>query len=379
MLTTHQLQLIKDYVNPKYFDQDKLIYYLSNNEYIKHEVFAFVDNRFNEFDKNSRPYYCDRLDLHLLRNGKEYGMYRILHRDQFIKRIPFYFYYAEFESNDKINLIKGKKKNKITGQYMFGTLRDIVPYDHELSMDDVLLEDWWQTLEMMFYEFKIPLEYIFNYKKREDFNEWFDYIKLCKEFNYQNYLPQNFTYHYNILLLKAGREPIIYTPDADPYSHADNFYKDAHKIVFSGNFPRDNEGNPIMEWIGIEVHNAKKIYCKTTGEYENVPSIHPYRERFWELSYLIIELTPETEIAQLYPDKEWYYEYRGPALLSIKGEAIKYYRQLNKLTQKEIADSINTSIRTYQKWEAGQAVPDGNALIKLMQVLNVDKPQSLCF
>ena len=51
-------------------------------------------------------------------------------------------------------------------------------------------------------------------------------------------------------------------------------------------------------------------------------------------------------------------------------EIIKY-RQINKLTQQQVADKIPISLRTYQRWEKGISVPNLNDLFILASVFDV--------
>ena len=47
------------------------------------------------------------------------------------------------------------------------------------------------------------------------------------------------------------------------------------------------------------------------------------------------------------------------------------------MTQKEVADAIGANVRTYQKWESGESVPDGHFLLRLMNWLQIDNVQEL--
>lgn len=380
MLNKNELDIIEKYVDPKYFDKERLIYYLNTHQIIDHKIFAFVDNKIegNEYLAklgNIYPNYHNNLNSRIIKNGKETSLFRQISREKFIKRIPFYFYVKDFEVNEEINKLKGREKSIFTNEYMFGDLLDIDPYNPHMT--DKETEEWWLMLEMMFYDFKIPLPYIFSYKKGKDFALWTDYLQLCKQFDYQNYLPRNFTFHYNVLLEKAGKPAIIYNPDYDPYQST-NYVKTSRKIVYYGTFPLDDAGEPIMEWIGLNIKNAKKIYATTEEYYDELPSITESRKREFEFCYLVVEFTNQTSIFQHYPNGEWYCDYQGPGLLTIDNEAIKYHRKYNNLTQKEVADIIEVSLRTYQKWEAGQTIPDGNSIIRLLQLFNITNPECLC-
>ena len=50
---------------------------------------------------------------------------------------------------------------------------------------------------------------------------------------------------------------------------------------------------------------------------------------------------------------------------------LKDRRLKMKLTQQQVADAVETSIRTYQKWESGETTPDGHYLLRLMNWLDI--------
>ena len=61
--------------------------------------------------------------------------------------------------------------------------------------------------------------------------------------------------------------------------------------------------------------------------------------------------------------------------MSFNSETLKYYRNRLNLTQQELANAIGVQLRTYQKWEKGDTIPDGYNLIRLMNYLNIDSVQ----
>ena len=71
----------------------------------------------------------------------------------------------------------------------------------------------------------------------------------------------------------------------------------------------------------------------------------------------------------------WYPIYFGPRAMSFNSETLRSYRTRLDFTQQELADAIGVQIRTYQKWEKGDTIPDGYNLIRLMNYLNIDSVQ----
>lgn len=112
------------------------------------------------------------------------------------------------------------------------------------------------------------------------------------------------------------------------------------RIEFEGTFPCDKNGQPIMKWIGLRVKNAKSITCSQDKS---------------SRGRLFVELTPYTTIQALncYNNKEdddcWYQIYAGPQTMEFDYESLKIYRKRLKYTQKDVADAIGATVRTYQK------------------------------
>ena len=61
--------------------------------------------------------------------------------------------------------------------------------------------------------------------------------------------------------------------------------------------------------------------------------------------------------------------------MTFDNKVLKYYRKRLDVTQQELADAIGIRIRTYQKWEKGDTIPDGYNLIRLMNYLDIDSVQ----
>ncbi|ELC8426421.1 TPA: RstR family transcriptional repressor [Clostridium perfringens] len=53
------------------------------------------------------------------------------------------------------------------------------------------------------------------------------------------------------------------------------------------------------------------------------------------------------------------------------GNNIKSIRKKNKLTQKDLADKLNKSVRMVQKYENGEVTPNIDVLKKISKILNV--------
>ena len=73
----------------------------------------------------------------------------------------------------------------------------------------------------------------------------------------------------------------------------------------------------------------------------------------------------------------WRQIYAGPQTMFFNHEALRNFRTEQKMTQAEVAAAIDTSVRTYQKWESGVTTPDGHNLLRLMCWLNITDVQDL--
>ncbi len=55
---------------------------------------------------------------------------------------------------------------------------------------------------------------------------------------------------------------------------------------------------------------------------------------------------------------------------------LKERRKKLGFTQQEVADAVETTVRTYQKWESGETTPDGHFLIRLLNWLDIPDIQN---
>lgn len=73
----------------------------------------------------------------------------------------------------------------------------------------------------------------------------------------------------------------------------------------------------------------------------------------------------------------WYQIYAGPQTMEFDYEILKIYRKRLKYTQKDVADAIGATVRTYQKWENGETTPDGHYLLRLLNWLDIRDIQDI--
>lgn len=345
MLTTKEIQFIEEFVNENFFDRTKLVRYLNLHTSVGNEIFSLCATGYN-----NQQWHSAWLD-------DEHG-YTALSTADFIRRIPFYFYVSDEEKDLIGNL-----------NYLISS---VIKYRKGNSESE--LEELYQALEYMFYECNIGLNDIFNYLitqtgyiKGDYFLKWNHYLHLCHELNWTDYLPDRFITNYNEALEKLNMPPIIY--EIADIGFCEYFYRDGTTITFEGVFPCDQQGIPIMRWIGLCVKNEASLCCNA---------------RKSKIGQIKVELTSETTIHALncYNNKNdredvWYQIYAGPLTMLFDYEMLKSERTKLKFTQKQVADAVGATVRTYQKWENGETTPDGHYLLRLMNWLDISDIQHM--
>lgn len=344
MITKEQEQFVKNHINPEYFDPTKVVNYLNIHDLVGAEIFDLAIKSQNK--RNIRTI------------GEGVGFY-IQDVDTFVRRVPFYFYIPNFDMDQHGDLCS----------LICGVLRD----DRKLDFERV-----YTALEKLFYQYQMevpeimgyPISLTSTYGRADVFFKWVHYLDLCYELNIDNKYPPNFLYEYNRVLVLANENPIIYMPGLVGFN--EDFLRQDREIIIGGEFPCDNDNNPILEWTGIWIENA--AYIRAHNCYSISNSVTLEKE-------LHIGITPITKIymPNIYNNDNsgdtWYPIYFGPLAMEFDKDALKYYRNQKGITQQTLADAVGVRLRTYQKWEKGDTIPDGYNLIKLMNYLNIESVQ----
>ena len=343
MISKEQEQFARNHINPEYFDSTKVVNYLSIHNHVGAEI----------FDLALKP--KNRRNIRMI--GDDFGFHPT-DVDTFVKRVPFYFYVPDHEKHqygDLLSLILGAMKN-----------------DKDDNSEAVYV-----ALEKLFYQYKMGIPEIIGYPnsltgtsgRADIFFRWVHYLDLCYELHIDNKYPQDFLYEYNRILVLAGKEPIIYTPGLVGFN--ENFLRQDGEIVIGGEFPCNNNA-PVLEWIGVWIENAAYVKANECYSISDTPTLE---------KELHIGITPKTKIymPNIYNGDDcgdiWYPIYFGPLAMEFDKDALKFYRKRIDITQQTIADAVGVQLRTYQKWEKGETIPDGYNLIKLMNYLNIGSVQ----
>ena len=346
MISEKEKDIVNQYVDERYFDIDKIIRYLSIHDTVGNEIFKH---------SLKKKYIDDRRITGTLNWLDDEHGYCPLSVEIFLKRIPFYFYVADYD-NHKVGDL---------GCILSGIYRD--------PGATTGIEDLYNILEYMFYECGLHLDMIFQYtidqtklvSQNDIFLNWYHYLKLCKEHGIEDWTPERFISSYNEVLEKCSLSPIIY--EISDIDVNEIFRRNGPYIEFEGTFPCDKNGNPILKWIGLKIENAGEITCSCKGS---------MRGR------LLVELKPNTMIYALniYNNRDeiedyWYQIYAGPQNMYFDFQAIRSAREHLKYTQKQVAEAVGASVRTYQKWEAGETTPDGHYLLRILNWLDLPDVQ----
>lgn len=309
---------------------EKLVDYLIRHETVGLEVFAYLG-----FDK------MDEL------------MFQPVSRRTFIRRMPFYFHKPSKELGDIAEL----------SQYIYYSL------EFNKSNYGEQLEDFYCALERLFYDFEIDVITILNYtvKQRGRVGEiqpiynWLHYLELAQKLRIEEKTPTRFIVEYNNVREMVGLEPIIY--EISEMYTGEYIERYGNRLRMDGIFPCDHNNQPILKWIGVRIKNSKRIYVNVNDKLKGS---------------LFVEITPRTKVwgLNVYGTDEdgsdiWYDLYTGPLLMEFDHAVIKDRRVAIGMTQKQVAEAIGASSRTYQKWERGETTPDGHFLLRLMNVLDI--------
>lgn len=347
MLNQRDEIFIKKYVNEAYFDVEKLLKYLNMHNIVGNEVFSYVDKKAC-IKRNRREGYSQWLD-------DEEG-YVPLDLNSFIRRVPFYFFVWDGDI---------KKGGGDLGDILYASYED-----RKIGIKS--LEDVYQALEYLFYDRKIALYDIFNYMSDQTgqvtqkyFWDWVEYLHIINDLNGYELMPQRFITAFNYALEEIGESPRIYRIyEIDPNGAL--YHRHGNKMTFYGDFPCDDAGVPILRWLGLKFENVAVMSCSCEKS---------------ETGWLTIEISPESKIDVYDEDSQgelyWWTMYIGPRRMDFNHKLLKEQREYWGMTQKEVADAVGTSERTYQKWEYGETKPDCYYLLRLLNWLQIDDIQMI--
>ena len=375
-ITIEQENIVMKHVNPNLFNLELIISYLNDNDAIEKDIFTTC----------------------LTAKGKQTVRFTFLNeyvpvnRDTFIKRIPIYFYGVKnldenAEQYDIGDLFESYK-NYLKAYELDEDDNEDFPFfiDDEKRYSGVDYETLYQMLESTYNYYGIPLDKTLDYLIQQvgelDFeilNYWFKYIELVENLNEGNVFPKNILYSLNVELEKHGYETIIHLPLDYKLMDATS---NGRKLLLRGRFPFDENNNLKIEWVGLWFENINSIKLRTRKALSNnrIPLFIKNRLEAVLESQIAIDLNNESlvYIAKHEIDEEdvdsilWEQIYCGAKITEFDFTVIPNKRESLGLSQKEVAEKLEISLRTYQRIEVGEATPDGLNLIKIMNYLGID-------
>ena len=383
MLNEDQVKVIRDFVPETYFDQNRLIKYLNIHEMVGIEVFEYVAKKVYSNSTNQTAVPVTLIDGF---PGTNYDPEPV---DVFVRRIPFNFYiegeptYIDEDGKEHETWQTTKISELL---YCIGDEPGLGHYNHR--SEPLNLEDAYRKLEFLYYDCGFSLEEIFTYTHGEawcDFDnaytDWFDYLDMCLKLGWNDYMPKRFFYKYNLAREALGKEPVMFyieEIDCDAWKRGgpgavEYYERKGNKLSFIGVFPVDETDTPVLRWIGIDIKDAASIKSER-------------REEDSYYFHITVELTPQTVVRALIPAEhdeignpikeagmKWLQIYAGPQTMSFNHSVLKERRKKLGYTQQQVAEAVQTNVRTYQKWENGETTPDGYYLLRILNWLDIPK------
>lgn len=173
----------------------------------------------------------------------------------------------------------------------------------------------------------------------------------------------------------VGREPIIF--ESLRQLGGTYFVIGNHEISCRGHFPCDDNGFPILKWTSLKICNPKAVTFDAdhSRNGELLIALNPDTTIHFLESLEEVEQNGHKNNGECL--REWHQIYAGPLTMNFDNDALRTFRKDSGMTQVELANAIGASVRTYQKWEKGETVPDGHNLLRLMNWLQIDSVQHL--
>lgn len=349
MITAEQKQFISKHVDRERYDVERLMKYLSMHDIVGAEVFHYCEKEKPNGRRTLSTYF------------EEDEAFLPMSVETFIRRIPFLFYCS--------------KPNEKEGLSSLGGILYVLSSHLEIALENGdHYEPVFAELEHLYYDLHLPLKKIFSYWIDQTgcvgtklFEQWAHYVRLIEKQESPDFFPERFITAYNYALEAAGYPAIVY--EIQDMGIVEPFFRSGNSFEFEGRFPCTDDGKPIMKWIGLEVTDAASITCSCKQS---------------EVGRLTIIVKPTTIIKALnfYSDRNddedvWYQLYAGPLNMEFDYTALRDSRDRLGYTQQQVADAVGTSVRTYQKWEAGNTIPDGYFLLKLLNWLDIPDIQNV--
>lgn len=388
-LTADELTYLLRYLNPQVFETNQVIDYLNTHENVKKEIFTLF----------LTPSAKKRMGLTYLSKFGE------VKRDQFLKRIPIYFYDVNIKeefSPTMTELFDGfcKFKTKLTPIVDFDSGEYMYPNNFDF-------EELYRILEEIIYVYGFALDKVFDYiirqcgtiKDFEIFNYWYKYLKLIeyKKGDNINPFPRNILFSYNTELVNRNKPYVIFRPALIPDIEGEEkiaLYREENSIVIGGLFPIDEDGNPVYEWIGIWAEGyitRENRVPESPFTEEDIPRPISARLRPALKTTIAYELGPKTRIFVAIKevrgkdeffgnekvDEYWQDGYIAPSLMKLDCTYLERVRIEREISLKKASDDTGINLRTYQRIETGEVTPDALNIFRIMNYFGISSYENL--
>ena len=306
-------------------------------------------------------------------------------KERFLKYLPFFYYEKKDESKEKDDQ---EGLGFWSQEQSFEGLLESVECEWEMKNSPNYPDDDsnpnYDELDQMLEESSSKLLYLYNllYLKEGincekiidyifencildyvsfDVDDWIQYLKLCEVCGINDFFPSDLDYSLRERQEAAGEKVSLIMPSSD-------YTREGTDLIFSFfHVPVDSDGKPVMRWLGIKVDGNEEIKAEVI---EN-DSFYP------ECELLRIRSLPDTRVSRYNRQKDsWDVVYNGPRNIDVDFSLISSKRKELKLSQSDVSNAIDVSIRTYQKWESGEVKGiSGFFLLRLMRYLNITLDQ----
>lgn len=329
-INEEKLMFIRSNVNSDFFDYEKIAKYLQEHDIIGEEIFS----------------YSCKIKWEKISGLSEKNGYKKVSSETFYRRIPFYYYV-----------------NSKTGKNFIIKYLSSFPS----KMDDQKIERLYECFENLLIKYGVSLDVIDEYPESINYDsnlnevlfDWEHYLYLNEKLNCRfEKAPTRFPYYYNTCLEKAGEKPKIYFIERN--RELGTYFKRKENIIeFTGQFPVDEKGNPILKWIGIKIFDLLESNARLDSrQYGTLTLILGYKGI---VKYFINTINGLS--CRLAYSSPWHIDFDYDYLLK-KRVNLCYSRN-------DVTERTGIPQKTLEKWEKGERTPNGLDLIKLMSLYSI--------
>lgn len=383
---------VRKYIDKSICDVEGLLIYLNENETLERKaLLGFFTNKrltrmlpllFETFDTISKSDFITRLPIYF--HDTNALLDKSINEHSYMEWLFENYYEKHFrpDVNDPSN-----SEYRYRSRGFFSNLSSEVNYDELFT-----------KLIRIFYDYNIDYSSMFRYLISQVggmlildiFEKWYLYLEYVDKnvdgsISYEDAFPFNILYSLNEKLEKNGKDPIMYLPDIVD----NNYFKYSNKrdyIQFEGYFPYDEDFNINFKWVGLWFANEIKIVSEPKNVMMRKMNDEDRLSRFYEgklnikfriyvdVNTIVMILNKSDSYQTNYV---WKQIYCGTNLIEFNPKYISLRREKLGLQQQEAAKLASINLRTYQRIENGESLPDIKNMLKIMQLFGIDDSDDL--